>query len=208
MERGRRRGKAERGGALNDNHPYAPMTIPCDLRGRNGHSGRRRVLRIADYVGRGGQDANLPPVGGDGQPRGRQMLLRVLDDPPIRLVDIGPPARDIRIHRPVHDIPNGGGLEPHDIGVRERRVDPCLIAVEDLGPALLRVGADVGAELRAAAEAGAGFLDGFGKGLELRFVLDADVDFAPGGDAIEFGADVEAEFFIDRGVVVLCPDVL
>lgn len=87
-------------------------------------------------------------------------------------------------------------------------MDPGLVAVVDLGPALLRVGTDVAAELRAAAEAGAGFLDGFGKGLELRLGLDAGVDSAARGDAVEFGADVESEFFVDCGVVVLGPDIL
>jgi hypothetical protein len=33
--------------------------------------------------------------------------------------------------------------------------------------------------------------------LELRFGLDTSVDFAAGGDAVEFGADVEPEFFVD-----------
>ncbi len=40
-------------------------------------------------------------------------------------------------------------------------MNPCLIAFVDLGAALLWVGTDVTAELRVAAEAGAGFLDGF-----------------------------------------------
>jgi len=125
------------------------------------------------------------------------MLLRVFHDPLVGLVDIGPPPSDISIHRPVHDIPKGCGLEPHDVRIGQRRVNPCLVAVVDLGAALLGVGTDVAAELRAAALAGAGFLDGFGKGLELRFGPDSSVNFPPSGDAIEFGADVEFEFFVD-----------
>jgi len=125
------------------------------------------------------------------------MLLRVFHDPLIGLVDIGPPARDIRINRPVHDIPKSCGLEPHNIWVGKRRVNPCLIAVVDLGAALLGVGTDVAAELRVAALAGAGFLDGLGKGLELRFGPDSSVNLSPSGDAIEFGPDVEFEFFVD-----------
>jgi len=89
------------------------------------------------------------------------MLLRVFHDPLIGLVDIGPPARDVSIHRPVHDIPKGCGLEPNDVWIGQRRVNPCLVAVVDLGAALLRVGTNVAAELRTATEAGAGFLDGF-----------------------------------------------
>ena len=125
------------------------------------------------------------------------MLLRVLHYPLIRLIDIRPPARDIGINCPIHDIPQRCGLKPDDVGVCKRSVDPCLIAVVDLWAALLGIGTDVAAELRAAAEAGARFLDRFGKGLELRFGLDANVDFATGGDAVELGADVEAEFAVD-----------
>lgn len=87
-------------------------------------------------------------------------------------------------------------------------MNPCLIALVDLGAALLWVGTDVTAELRVAAEAGAGFLHGFREGLKLGFGLDPGIDFAPSGDAIEFGANVESEFFVDRGIVIVRPDVL
>lgn len=93
------------------------MTIPCDFRGRDGRSGWRWVLRIAYYVGRWSQNPNLPPVGRNSQPSGRQMLLWVFHYPLIGLVDIGPPPSNIGINSPIHDIPKGCGLESHNIRV-------------------------------------------------------------------------------------------
>ena len=70
------------------------------------------------------------------------------------------------------------------------------------------IGGDAGREVRVAAHAGRGFLDGLFKSFELGATANADVDFSRGGEAVELNAKVRAELLVHRAVAIVCPYVL
>ena len=189
-----------------DISPHTPTARPRDFRAREDRTRDIRLLRITHDIRRRCQEANLPPVGSDVQPRLGLVLLWILHDPLIRLIDIRTALSDRGAVGREHEVPQRHDLEAHDVGLRLSGLDPGLVRLED--PVAGRVGADVAGEFRVAAEAGAGLLDGFFKGLVLRLGFHGGVDFAAGGKTVELRGDVDAEFSVDIRVGVFGPNVL
>ena len=174
---------------------HARTARPRDFCAREDHPGDVGLLRITYDIRGRRQEANLPPVRSDVQPRFGLVLLWILHDPLIGLIDIQAAPSDRRAVGGEHKVPQRHDLKAHDVRLRLSGFHPRLVSLED--PVSGRVGADVAGEFRVAAEAGAGLLDGFFKRLVLRLRFHGGVDFAAGGEAVELGGNVDAEFSVD-----------